>query len=1151
MPRFYRSQCKDCSKPFTFTEEILSGELLRGLSRPERCANCRKLNSRFVRSSGAAYWVAPIEYNDEKRCWGSFGLGQIARPDSAIEEIKYEEVDPNSPPPNFQKIAPVADRLIENLEDPNGLQFSVVVAPTGTGKSTWVPYRILQSKCSEAGRILVTSPRKAPLREDVSAEEATSVPGYIARALCGAPSVGAGQKVGILYKGETEQHDKYSRLLFITDGILIRYLDQESLDGVSVVFVDEAHEQSRNMEIIFALLKRKATLYPNLKIVIASATIDTDKFVDFFGDGDPKKVFLAAPDEVSSSTPHEITKHGFEKVVSNEAGKQQFNPPRKPGDLPAAAARTVKRICTEPSFTFSRNSKGDIVVFMPTIDLVDRAIERIDNLKLKNVDVFACHAQLDDKEYRKLQKSEDRAQLAQQKNLPTSPQRIIVATDYIKTSMTLPNLCYVVDSGYSMDPTWDSQTASHQYVPEISSLADCKQRAGRVGRTQTGEYFSLYDDEHKAKMPEFSLPEIARVPLDVALLSASVAGIDDLEEFDWLGGEAIQDGEIQRSITALRARGAIDTNGKLTAIGTELSSIQVDTVDAARAISDSDRFGCALEISSFMAFVSLQKAIFQRDKATSLLSFARLRKGCLDDFEFYLRLLDLFSDTGKAASFGLDPKTGATILKLRESYLSNYTRRTHTSIASREIDYSNLDKARFLIAQTSKEWIYQAKENELNSGQFESAFPELCPYEGPIRIDQDSSCTGSGDLDVMMCVKRSRVGDSDNVFGKHIIRLEREWLPLLGSASRFAMADLFQRIRVSPEQADETSQRIRNTDQIKADNEQLSTGIIEFDVVRVVVDEASYDASKKGSYVTAIVTETELQQDFIAHVSGLGRGLLKLGERYRAHISQQEKNELWVSFDQIRANFPEGTIVPKAKLLAHLIDDNEEVYGWLFQLEPGINARLLKNKGCDDELLKRLGTAETGNAFELTVLTSIGENIELSSPSVYDAAKTVFKVGDKVDGKLIRKMNHPDGSASGCVIQLLPGREGYLSIRDICKRRDLSITMLNSWRKGSRIPVVVKDPKTQEDLKLEFDWRPNESTDVINGYVSGFLESKNQHFEYAGVFVRISHESDGLLHWKAMHGLDFSNLKLGSKLQVRIASQSGSGQARKYSLELA
>jgi len=130
-------------------------------------------------------------------------------------------------------------------------------------------------------------------------------------------------------------------------------------------------------------------------------------------------------------------------------------------------------------------------------------------------------------------------------------------------------------------------------------------------------------------------------------------------------------------------------------------------------------------------------------------------------------------------------------------------------------------------------------------------------------------------------------------------------------------------------------------------------------------------------------------------------------------------------------------------------------------------------------------------------------------------------------------------------------REGYLSTRDICIRRDLSIAMLNSWRKGSRIPVVVKDPKTQEDLKLEFDWRPNKSTDVINGYVSGFLESKNQHFEYAGVFVRISHESDGLLHWKAMRALDFSNLKLGSKLQVRIASQSGSGQARKYSLELA
>ncbi|MCC6933906.1 MAG: hypothetical protein IT292_11765 [Deltaproteobacteria bacterium] len=112
-----------------------------------------------------------------------------------------------------------------------------------------------------------------------------------------APGLGAGQEVGLRYRGEATRQDPYTKLLFVTDGILIRWIVSGEIGKFSVIVIDEAHEQSSNMELIFALLKYKMPLYPRLRLVIASATVDVEKICNYFGDGHSRRVFVAQPTE--------------------------------------------------------------------------------------------------------------------------------------------------------------------------------------------------------------------------------------------------------------------------------------------------------------------------------------------------------------------------------------------------------------------------------------------------------------------------------------------------------------------------------------------------------------------------------------------------------------------------------------------------------------------------------------------------------------------------------------------------------------------------------------------------------------------------------------------------------------------------------------
>ena len=348
MGREWKCNCKDCNAEFTYSDTKYQAGLVRGHSRPERCDNCRAHHSRELQSIGQPYYVVkaikPI--GDPRRLTSD--LGRFNR-----EDRPHEAVDTAPPPIDPNKFGIKDDRLVEMFhffkQDP-GLQVVVVVGPTGSGKSTYFPYRLVElpesyqneqgaeqgyywtvpietdrdldaaqawvkeqarikgtgehtiyvkghhrhytSKPSDSraiehkvsglggldpkmfwryGQIVITQPRIQATR---------NIPDFIAKAMMGC-KLGAGHDVGFRHSGSPNS-DWSTKLAFVTDGTLITWIAKGELDKINTIMIDEAHERSLNIDIIIGMLTQLLPRYPRLRLIIASATIAADKFINHF-----------------------------------------------------------------------------------------------------------------------------------------------------------------------------------------------------------------------------------------------------------------------------------------------------------------------------------------------------------------------------------------------------------------------------------------------------------------------------------------------------------------------------------------------------------------------------------------------------------------------------------------------------------------------------------------------------------------------------------------------------------------------------------------------------------------------------------------------------------------------------------------------------
>jgi HrpA-like RNA helicase/rRNA processing protein Krr1/Pno1 len=519
--------------------------------------------------------------------------------------------------------------LFDWLGDPKH-QVAVVVGPTGSGKSTALPYRLLNPPdgmppdlFTRHGQILITQPRIQATR---------NVAAYVAKDLCGS-SIGSGFDVGFRYK-DHPYSDWRNRLVYVTDGTLINWIVSGQIANLSVIMIDEAHERSLNIDLILGLLKKLLPRYPNLKLIVASATIDSGLFVNYFGLETAKliefqgvrkyKVDTFFADE-SSSLPYETLPKLLKSIPEDVAGKVVWL-------LEGIAAGS--------------KPPGDILAFLQgekpiqqAVAAITRAVKK--NEKLTNIDVRPLYTTLP-------QDDQNRALL---KKADPSRGRVVVTTNVAETSLTVEGIAYVVDSGLINEAQWNPISQTKQVVTVLHSKAGCTQRWGRAGRVTDGEAYCLYtENQFTTLFPEYTKPQIQRSDLEPVVLAAKAAGIDDLKSFDWIQGPPLE--ELERAPRALQQIGALDQSGDLTEHGLELQSFGEEPA-LAHLMATADRFCCAIEMATLIAMmkhVGLRHLLHTDNRwdATTRRAVDRIhqamKKGCQDDVEFCLKLYAAWSE---------------------------------------------------------------------------------------------------------------------------------------------------------------------------------------------------------------------------------------------------------------------------------------------------------------------------------------------------------------------------------------------------------------------------------------------------------------------------------------------------------------------------
>jgi ATP-dependent helicase HrpA len=397
-------------------------------------------------------------------------------------------------------------------------QVVIVAGETGSGKSTQLPKLCLDAGSGERGLIGCTQPRRIAAR---------SVSRRVAEELGSELGAAVGFQVRF-----TDRVSDDSYVKFMTDGILLSEVHHDRLlDAYDTLIIDEAHERSLNIDFLLGYLKRLTQRRPDLKIIITSATIDTGRFAEHFDD---------AP---------VITVEGRGYPVDI-----QYQDPREGEDLPQQVRRAID--------TVSRiDSRGDVLVFLPGEREIFRVSRQLKRANLSHTEVLPLYARLPSSEQDRIFKS-------------GKGRRIVLATNVAETSLTVPGIRFVVDSGLARVSRYAAHSKVLRLPVEPVSQASCNQRAGRCGRVGPGTCVRLFDEADFLARPEFTEPEIQRAGLVGVVLEMLALGLGDPEDFPFVDEPPRRlIGEARQSLFEL---GAVDADRRLTGQGRKLARLPVD-----------------------------------------------------------------------------------------------------------------------------------------------------------------------------------------------------------------------------------------------------------------------------------------------------------------------------------------------------------------------------------------------------------------------------------------------------------------------------------------------------------------------------------------------------------------------------------------------
>ncbi|MER7333132.1 MULTISPECIES: ATP-dependent RNA helicase HrpA [unclassified Micromonospora] len=506
-------------------------------------------------------------------------LAEIAA-DVARAEARLESRRAAVPVVTYPAQLPVSERKDDIAAAIRDHQVVIVAGETGSGKTTQLPKICLELGRGINGLIGHTQPRRLAARTvaDRIAEELGTELGDV-----------VGYKVRF-----TDQVSDRSLVKLMTDGILLAELQTDRmLRQYDTLIIDEAHERSLNIDFILGYLKQLLPRRPDLKVIITSATIETERFARHFAgpptddapDGVPAPVV-----EVSGRTyPVEVR---YRPLVEMAEGEDDGEDEENVRDQIQAIGDAVEELAAE--------GPGDVLVFLSgereirdTADALGKLVEK--KPALRGTEILPLYARLSTAEQHRV-------------FAPHPGRRVVLATNVAETSLTVPGIKYVVDPGTARISRYSNRLKVQRLPIEPVSQASANQRKGRCGRTSDGICIRLYDEQDFLSRPEFTDPEILRTNLASVILQMTSIGLGDIAAFPFIDPPDRRN--IADGVNLLHELGALDPAEtdpakRLTPLGRRLAQLPVDP-RLARMVVEGERNGCATEVMVIAAALSIQ-----------------------------------------------------------------------------------------------------------------------------------------------------------------------------------------------------------------------------------------------------------------------------------------------------------------------------------------------------------------------------------------------------------------------------------------------------------------------------------------------------------------------------------------------------------------
>ncbi|MBK1876928.1 ATP-dependent RNA helicase HrpA [Pelagicoccus mobilis] len=574
----------------------------------------------------------------------------ITRPSSPFVGQKPTQPDPFSNiqyPPEL----PISQRRDEIVSAIRAHQTIVLTGETGSGKTTQIPKMCLDAGLGRKGkRIACTQPRRVA---------ALSVAKRVAEEL----DVDFGREVGAKIRF-TDQTSKQTRVKFMTDGMLLTEIHADPLmSDYEAVIIDEAHERSLNIDFLLGHLNQLRIRRPDLKIIITSATIDTDKFSAAFDN--------APIIEVSGRVyPVDIIYAPLDELLEDTGDYTYLE----------GIAESTQRIQDEFGL-------GDILAFLPTEKDIRDAMDLLESRFGRRMEIIPCFGRLSNADQQRI-------------FLPSTKRKLILATNIAETSLTIPGIRFVIDTGLARISRYNPRGRTKRLPIVKVSQSSANQRSGRCGRVADGICIRLYSEKDYQSRPVYSIPEIQRSNLADVILRMLSSKLGDVETFPFIDPPtpaAITAGyQLLEELGALKVASAVPSGHRpqstrtLTNLGRQLSRLPSDPT-VGRMLLEADRHHVTHEILVIAAALSIQDprerpmdkeaaarqahAQFEHKQSDFLtllniweslhddfekLSQSRLRKFCKKHFLNYLRIRewrDIYQQLERSLPKSKDGKT--------------------------------------------------------------------------------------------------------------------------------------------------------------------------------------------------------------------------------------------------------------------------------------------------------------------------------------------------------------------------------------------------------------------------------------------------------------------------------------------------------------